>query len=280
MRRPRRRRAASATTRWCGTRSSGRSSSPDERADARQRPGGAGSPRSRADRAVAGLDEQRHRPVRRARRPPRGARRLEAERRIARAAAVDPEGPPEVDRAVDVDRPLAIRRDRDRRRSSRRRNPRDAGSTRRCHAGQPTVRGNTVRTRQFVAAPALIAVAALVTIAGPAPNGPGTARTTDLVASRQLAPDRPMPTVTTTLFIDAGGPFGRRPPRRHPAARAGRSRRARRPSRRHAACGQGRAGLEVALAQRRVLLVRVRRSTAPGPRAARRTRRRSSASPT
>ena len=63
-----------------------------------------------------------------------------------------------------------------------------------------------MRTRQFVAAPALIAVAALVTIAGPAPNGPGTARTTDLVASRQLAPDRPMPTVTTTLFIDAGGP--------------------------------------------------------------------------
>jgi len=61
-----------------------------------------------------------------------------------------------------------------------------------------------VRTRQFVAAPALIAVAALVTIAGPAANGPGTARTNDLVAFRQLAPDRPMSTVTTTLYIDAG----------------------------------------------------------------------------
>lgn len=62
-----------------------------------------------------------------------------------------------------------------------------------------------MRTRPFVAAPALIAVVALVTIAGPA-AGPGTARTTELAAFQQLDLDRPMPSVTTTVFIDAGTP--------------------------------------------------------------------------
>jgi rare lipoprotein A len=61
-----------------------------------------------------------------------------------------------------------------------------------------------VRTRLFVAAPALIAVAALVTIADPAVTGGGAARTSDLAAFRELAFERPMPTVTTILSIDAG----------------------------------------------------------------------------
>ena len=52
---------------------------------------------------------------------------------------------------------------------------------------------DTVRTRLFVAAPALIAAAALVTFADPAITAPGTARTIEAAAFRPLAIDRPMP---------------------------------------------------------------------------------------
>ena len=62
--------------------------------------------------------------------------------------------------------------------------------------------GHTVRTRLFVAAPALIAVAALVTFAGPAATtAPGAARTFELADSRPLTLDRPIPAVTTNFSI-------------------------------------------------------------------------------
>lgn len=59
-----------------------------------------------------------------------------------------------------------------------------------------------MRTRLFVAAPALIAVVALVTIADPAATAaPGTARTFELAASRPITLDRPLPAVTTNFSI-------------------------------------------------------------------------------
>ena len=63
---------------------------------------------------------------------------------------------------------------------------------------------NTVRTRLFVAAPALIAVAALVTFADPAAMAaPGTARTIDATAFRPLVIDRPITAVTMNLSTTA-----------------------------------------------------------------------------
>ncbi len=61
-----------------------------------------------------------------------------------------------------------------------------------------------MRTRLFVAAPALIAAAALVTFADPAVStAPGAARTIDPAAFRPLTIDRPIAAVTTNLTQDA-----------------------------------------------------------------------------
>ena len=63
---------------------------------------------------------------------------------------------------------------------------------------------DTVRTRLFVAAPALIAVAALVTFADPAVNAaPGTTRTIDAAAFRPLVIDRPITAVTMNVSTTA-----------------------------------------------------------------------------
>jgi rare lipoprotein A (peptidoglycan hydrolase) len=63
---------------------------------------------------------------------------------------------------------------------------------------------DTVRTRLFVAAPALIAAAALVTFADPAAStAPGTERTIDPAAFRPLTIDRPIAAVTTNLTEQA-----------------------------------------------------------------------------
>ena len=63
-----------------------------------------------------------------------------------------------------------------------------------------------MRTRLFVAAPALIAVVALVTIADPAATAaPGTARTFELAASRPHTLDRPQSAVTTNFSITTDG---------------------------------------------------------------------------
>lgn len=63
---------------------------------------------------------------------------------------------------------------------------------------------DTVRTRLFVAAPALIAVAALVTFADPAVTAaPGTARTIDAAAFRPLVIDRPITAVTMNISTSA-----------------------------------------------------------------------------
>lgn len=63
---------------------------------------------------------------------------------------------------------------------------------------------DTVRTRLFVAAPALIAAAALVTFADPAiSTAPGAARTIDSAAFRPLTIDRPIAAMTTNLTNDA-----------------------------------------------------------------------------
>jgi hypothetical protein len=57
-----------------------------------------------------------------------------------------------------------------------------------------------VRTRLFVAAPALIAAAALVTFADPAiSTAPGAARTIDQAALQPLTIDRPIAAVTTNI---------------------------------------------------------------------------------
>jgi rare lipoprotein A (peptidoglycan hydrolase) len=61
-----------------------------------------------------------------------------------------------------------------------------------------------VRTRLFVAAPALIAVAALVTFADPAATAvPGTARTIQAAAFRPLVIDRPITAVTMNISTSA-----------------------------------------------------------------------------
>src|SRR4029079_18880097 len=93
---------------------------------------------------------------------------------------------------------------------------------------------NTVRTRLFVAAPALIAVAALVTFAEPAVNAaPGTTRTIDAAAFRPLVIDRPITAVTMNVStsadaesasrLSADSPLlqagGRDPPPARPATR-------------------------------------------------------------
>ena len=63
---------------------------------------------------------------------------------------------------------------------------------------------DTVRTRLFVAAPALIAAAALVTFADPAiSTAPGAAPTIDSAAFRPLTIDRPIAAMTTNLTNDA-----------------------------------------------------------------------------
>ena len=63
-----------------------------------------------------------------------------------------------------------------------------------------------MRTRLFVAAPALIAVAALVTFAEPAAMAaPGTARTFEPAATQPLTLDRPLSAVTTNFSINADG---------------------------------------------------------------------------
>ena len=208
--------------------SSSAPTSPPARASAHADPG----PQARARTAPpCGLEEQRHGSVRGPRRAPRRARRLEPERGIAGPAAVDPERAPEVEGPVDRDRSLPVRRVR----ASDNRHAADTPITRLGPVPDTPVSlpsTDTVRTRLFVAAPALIAAAALVTFADPAiSTAPGTARTID--AGRLPAADH-----RSTDRRRDDEPHQRRRPgvggqteRRHPAPRAGRCGRAHRADR-------------------------------------------------
>ena len=69
----------------------------------RQRPVRAGAPRLRFDAVAAQLEADRRRSVRRPGRPDH-LRAGEAQQGIARAAAVDREGPPEIEGTVEADR--------------------------------------------------------------------------------------------------------------------------------------------------------------------------------